>query len=307
MTKVLVTGGSGFVGKNLECFCPNWTFVSRKDANLLSLDETLYMFEREKPDIIIHLASVVGGLFYNTRNNIDIMEQNVLLNTNVIKACRKFNVTKGIFVLSTCIYPDNLAQTSSNDNPMTIDQIHNGPPHPSNQGYAISKRVLDIMCSMSNDTYGTHFIRLCPSNLYGPRDQFDKEKSHVVPALVRKIAEHKKGPNIIIQGSASTQRQFLYVGDLCHIIKKMVVDWDMYKPIVYNIAPKEVTIGELVSCILESNREKKDGLKISWTMDNIGQPRKTCKNDIKIPFTSLYSGINETVIYYNGLKKLDTV
>lgn len=306
MQKVLVTGGNGFVGKNLQEIRPDWIYISRKDANLVNFLEVCSIIEKVKPDAIVHLASSVGGLFYNISNNIDILEENQIINMNIMKACRKYNVTKGVFVLSTCIYPDSLCSIPGYV--MSESDIHNGLPHPSNIGYATSKRVLDISCDLHNKVLGTKFIRLVPSNLYGPHDHFDSEKSHVVPALIHKL--HTSTNQVIIHGVPDTRRQFLYVKDFCNIISDCmdnIIDDSLPENTIHNIVPKhENTIKELVECI-SSNINPCPSYIWSMNNDDVGQTKKTTIGKFEYNYTSLEKGIQETVDFYRKSKSIKSV
>jgi GDP-L-fucose synthase len=297
--KVLVTGGNGFVGKNLQKIRPDWVYISRKDADLTNFSELCNVFDKVKPDAIVHLASSVGGLFYNMSNNIEILEGNEIVNINIMKACRMYNVTRGIFILSTCIYPDRLC--TINDYVMTENDIHNGLPHHSNIGYATSKRVLDILCDLHNKIHGTKFLRLVPSNLYGPYDHFDSEKSHVVPALVTRI--HNAKSTVTIHGAPDTRRQFLYVKDFCNVISNCMDSINSIDTAnsIRNVVPKsENTIQQLVECIITSTNPQ---LQYTWTRkhSDIGQVKKTCSYNVDYDYTSLEKGIQETVEFYKEL------
>lgn len=306
--KVLVTGSNGFVGKNLKETTRDsldWNYITRSDADLTSLEETRRIFKKIQPDVIVHLASKVGGVFYNMENNIEMLEENTLINMNVLKCCREFNVKNGIFMLSTCIYPDNLA-SSSNKFPMKTNQIHDGLPHSSNIGYATSKRNMEIMCNLYNQQYGYNYMCLVPGNLYGEHDVFDENKSHVVPALIKKILEQKEETSdaLEINGSPKTRRQFVYVKDLVNIIYDLVLMFE-FKALsflndqhVFNITGCEYTLLELVECIQNESRKT----KIIWENSHTGQYQKNCVNSFEFKFTPLSTGISNTVAWYKGVR-----
>jgi GDP-L-fucose synthase len=170
--RVLVTGGSGLVGKAIEKHvnqlsasgndANHWYFASSKDADLCDFEQTKALFEREKPTHVVHLAAKVGGLFANLDGNIQFLRDNLAMNDNVIKLCHDYDVKNAIFCLSTCIFPAEV------ELPMTEDDIHKGSPHPSNQGYAHAKRILEVLVRLHRETYGHNWMCLIPTNVYGP-------------------------------------------------------------------------------------------------------------------------------------------
>ena len=146
MSKVIVTGGSGLVGngikdslseEDLETY--NWNFLSSKDCDLRNRDETMEYFRKERPNFVIHCAANVGGLFKNMKNNLKMFQDNLEMNRNVLAACADIKVEKLVSVLTTCIFPDKIESYPFNEN-----DLHKGPPHPSNEGYAYAKRLLEV-------------------------------------------------------------------------------------------------------------------------------------------------------------------
>jgi GDP-L-fucose synthase len=300
--KVLVTGSDGLVGMNLRQQLKNTEFKSiffssRKDTDLCDISQVFSLFERVKPDYVIHLASIVGGLFFNRENNEEILRKNDILNNNFLDACEKYNVKFGIFILSTCIFPDELA-VNSKKIPMNEDDIHKGLPHSSNIGYATSKRNVDIR--LNESTFKS--IRLIPSNLYGPFDLFDPVKSHVIPALIYKFNEQKeKGKDsLCLQGSKTSTRQFVYVKDLCRIIIDVLENRDKYTFDKLIVANDCVSIGEVVDKI-------RGNTSVTWSDTEVGQIDKVCKTKHhqyfeNFKFTPLDQGLHETIQYFTNLK-----
>ena len=166
--KILVTGGSGLVGKAIEEISTNYNydfiFISSKDCDLTNYEQTLLIFEKYKPQYVIHLAAYVGGLFKNMRHKVDMYEKNININNNVLKCCHDFKVKKLISCLSTCIFPDNTTY------PINEGMLHNGPPHHSNDAYAYAKRMLEIHSKSYQEQYNDNFICIIPTNIYGPND-----------------------------------------------------------------------------------------------------------------------------------------
>jgi GDP-L-fucose synthase len=195
---VLVTGGTGLVGKAIESIINSdenefkefkFVFVSSKDADLSDLTQTRSLFERTKPDYVIHLAAMVGGLFKNLRNNLDFLRVNLSINDNVLRMSHEFKVNKCVSCLSTCTFPDKTKY------PIDETMIHLGPPHDSNFGYSYAKRMIDILnkgydnfykYNTSEDQSRTLFTSIIPTNVYGPNDNFNFEDSHVIPGLIHK-------------------------------------------------------------------------------------------------------------------------
>ena len=208
--KILITGGTGMVGssfKNVDTE-HELVFVGSKDYNLTSRAETDKMLRDIRPDNIVHLAAKVGGVKGNTDFVNDFFNENIQMNTNVLESSHEHGIPKVISFLSTCVYPNEVTY------PLTEEQIHNGPPHKSNFGYAYAKRMADIHSRTMRQQYGHDYICAIPNNLYGPNDNFDLENGHVIPAIIRKIYEAKnKGPVPIFWGSGSPLREFTYSDD----------------------------------------------------------------------------------------------
>ena len=139
------------------------------------------MFERVKPSVVIHLAATVGGLFANMNDKVKFFEDNMAINHNVIKSSYLTGVQRLVCVLSTCIYPDVVEKY-----PIEEGSLHQGPPHSSNEGYAYAKRMCEVQCRLYNEQYGTDYICVVPTNLYGPNDSYTETTSHVVAALIRR-------------------------------------------------------------------------------------------------------------------------
>lgn len=238
MKKILVTGGSGMVGRFYKEIEPNAVFLSSKDCDLTDMNQVMETWKKYKPDVVIHLAARVGGIIDNINHPAEYYEQNVLMNTNVLIASRKFEVKRLIAILSTCIYPDTVLEY-----PMDETLLHEGPPTVTNFSYAYAKRSLAVHIDAYNQEYGTKYQYLIPCNLYGEYDKFG-ENSHFVAALIKKIykaRENKSSLNLF--GTGNPLRQFMYGGDLANVIK-YCLDNNIYDNI--NIATEEnYTIKEI--------------------------------------------------------------
>jgi len=269
--RILVTGGSGMIGKALQNHLEgNVFFLSSEQCNLLNFHETIDFFNLFEPDYVIHLAAKVGGIVANMNHMGDFYRENILINTNVLEASRIFNVKKVLSLLSTCIYPDNSQW------PLTEDQIHNGRPHQSNFAYAHAKRMLDVQSRAYRKQYGCNFITAVPNNLFGKHDNFDLENSHVIPAMIRKTYEAKMNKkDVILWGTGLPLREFTYSEDLAKILIFLLEEYNDPEPI--NIgSTNEISIGEvacLIATMLNFNGE------IIWdTSRPDGQYRKPSDN-----------------------------
>jgi GDP-L-fucose synthase len=201
---VLVTGGTGLVGKAIETVINDdkakgvvsssevWYFASSKDADLRDRASIRALFERVKPTHVIHLAAMVGGLFRNLRYKVEFYRENVLINDNVMECCREFQVQKLVSCLSTCIFPDKTTY------PIDETMIHNGPPHTSNEGYAYAKRMIDVMNRCYREEYNCNYTSIIPTNIFGPFDNFSIEDGHVIPGLIHKCYLAKKNSTYYI-------------------------------------------------------------------------------------------------------------
>lgn len=229
---ILVTGGSGQVGKELQQILPEATYISSKEYNLTSEKSIRDLFTFSNFDTIIHLAAKVGGIIDNINNPADYYSDNVLMNTLMVDYAADYDVRRFIGVLSTCAYPDVV-----DSYPMEEDMLHKGPPTPTNFSYGISKRAMAVHIDAVNKQYNKDYCYVTPCNLYGVYDKFD-ERSHFVAALVKKIYEaNKAGKNkITLFGSGKPLRQFMNARDLAAILKRMV-DGDITES--FNIASKD--------------------------------------------------------------------
>jgi len=214
--KLFVAGGqSGLVGtaivRNLKSKgCTNILTRSRSEVNLLNMAEVKSFFSKEKPEYVFLAAAKVGGILANSTQKADFIYDNLQIQNNVIYCAWKYNVTKLIFLGSSCIYPKLAKQ------PIKEEYFMTGPLEPTNDAYAVAKIAGIKMCQSFNDQYGTNFISVMPTNLYGPNDNFDLTEAHVLPAMIRKFhtAKVKKHKEVVLWGDGSPRREFLYVDDM---------------------------------------------------------------------------------------------
>ena len=299
--KILVTGGSGLVGsaiKKISSNYPNYKFIffSSKDYDLTQYSQTRLMLYETKPDCIIHLAANVGGLYKNMNKKVEIFEDNLSINFNIVKCANELKIKKLIACLSTCIFPDKTSY------PIDENMLHNGPPHISNEGYAFSKRMLEVHIRKYREQYNRDYICITPCNIYGPNDNFNLEDSHVIPGLIHQCYNAKiENKEFIVKGDGSPLRQFIFNEDLAILILDLLKKKLNQSNII--ISPeKEISIKEVALIIKESFNLKKNII-----FDNKysnGQYKKTVsnKNLLKLVpefrFTDLGYGIRETVSWF---------
>jgi len=306
MTKVLVTGGTGLYGKAIEAVIKEdetakneeWVFLSSKDGDLIDRAAVEKIFETHKPTHCIHLAAKVGGLFHNMRKKVDFYRDNTIINDNVMECCRIYGVQKLVSCLSTCIFPDKT--------PYPIDEtmVHNGPPHTSNMGYSVAKRMIDVMNHCYKDQYGKDWTSVIPTNIYGPHDNFAIEDGHVIPGLIHKCYMAKRdGTDFVIWGSGSPLRQFIFSTDLAFLTLWTLRNYDSIDPIILSVDEEaEVSIKEVAEMIAEAMDFK--GNLVCDTTKADGQHKKTASNkklrsflpDYK--FTPIKDGIRESVEWF---------
>jgi GDP-L-fucose synthase len=214
-SKIYVAGHRGLVGsaivKNLESKgYTNLLYRTHQELDLLDQEAVASFFEEENPEYVILAAAKVGGIVANNTYRADFIYENLAIQNNIIHQSYLNNVEKLLFLGSTCIYPKDAPQ------PMKEDSLLTSPLEYTNEPYAIAKIAGIKMCESYNLQYGTNFISVMPTNLYGPNDNFDLETSHVLPALLRKMHEAKLSnePEVEIWGSGKPRREFLYSEDM---------------------------------------------------------------------------------------------
>ncbi len=299
--RILVTGGTGMVGKALQAYArenKRYVFVGSKDADLTDLTSTKALFDRVRPDAVIHLASVVGGLFYNIKNNAQMLDLNTRININVARCSVEAGVRKVIMVNSTCAFP-----AESPVYPLTEQDLHHGPVHASNEGYGASKRIAEIVGRLYSESTPTKFVTVYPCNLYGPGDNFDTQSCHVLSGLLVKAHESMvSNTDMVVWGSGNPLRQFLYVEDLVRLLVMVLEQFNGSSMILCPNKDDEITINNLAIkiCSVIGNRQnitndltKSDGLF-----------KKTVSNAILsqtfpyFQYTSLDEGIRKIYDWY---------
>lgn len=303
MTKILITGGTGLVGNGLKNIIneTKYTtlFMSSKHCNLENENETINYFQEMKPDIVIHLAACVGGLFKNMTQKVKMLESNVKINMNVLKASHLSNVKKVISCLSTCVFPDKVSY------PINETMLHNGPPHSSNDAYAYAKRLLEIQSKAYQEQYNKDFICIIPTNIYGPHDNFSLTDGHVIPSLIHRCYIAKKNnENFVVKGSGKPLRQFIHSYDLAKLIMIVIEKYNERDSIILSVDEKqEVSIKDVATYIAKAfDYENKI---IFDTKFSDGQYKKTADNSkimklTKFEFIPIEKGIYETVKWFQN-------
>jgi len=244
MNKILITGADGLVGNAIKLIHPKNTFyATRSDADLTNFMETKMLFKWVKPTEVIHLAAEVGGLGGNIMHSGEYFRNNVMVNINVLECARLSGVKKLISFMSTCVFPEKTTY------PLNENNIHNGPPHPSNFGYAYAKRMLDIQSSVYRKEWGCNYIVAIPTNIYGPNDNWSLKDGHVIPSLIHKIYLAKKdGKPLVVWGTGKPLREFIFSKDVAKLSLWALRKYNEETPIIFS-GGQEISIKDLVNTI----------------------------------------------------------
>ena len=300
--RVTVTGGAGFLGRRvvariLELGCRD-VFVPRsKEYDLRELEAVVRLFQDAQPDMVIHLAAVVGGIEANSKNPGTFFYDNAVMGIQLIEQSRRHGLEKFVCVGTVCSYPKFTPV------PFQESELWNGYPEETNAPYGLAKKMLLVQLQAYRQQYGFNGIYLIPVNLYGPGDNFDPESSHVIPALIKKFADAKRDGTgeIVAWGTGQASREFLYVDDAAEGIILAAEHYDGPDPINLG-SSAEITIRELTSLIQELSGFEG---KVVWdTTKPDGQPRR--KLDISLAAeqlgfnisTPFRDGLGETITWY---------
>jgi GDP-L-fucose synthase len=300
--RILVTGGGGFLGSHLklalrEAGARHVFTPRRREFDLTQGDDIQRLFESVQPQVLIHAAAVVGGIGANMAEPGRFFYENAIMGVQLIEAARKYSVEKTVVLGTICAYPKFTPV------PFCENELWNGYPEETNAPYGIAKKALLVQCQSYRQQYGMNAIFLLPVNLYGPRDNFDLESSHVIPALVRKCLEARAAGNseIVLWGDGSPTREFLYVADAAKGIVVATQEYDKAEPVNLG-SGHEISIRDLAEMIARLTGFKGS---VRWDASKPnGQPRRCLdvrRAEREFGFratTSLERGLEETIRWY---------
>ena len=300
--KVVVTGGAGFLGsfvveKLRQRGCREIVVPRSKDYNLVEMEMVKRLYKDSQPDMVIHLAARVGGIGANQANPGKFFYDNLMMGAQLMEIGRQVGLKKFIATATICAYPKFTPV------PFKEENLWNGYPEEINAPYGLAKKTLLVQSQAYRQQYGFNSVVLFPVNLYGPRDNFDLETSHVIPALIKKCLKGKVDaePSITVWGTGTPTREFLYVEDAAEGILLAAEYYDKSEPVNLG-AGFEISIHDLVDLIV-----KLTGFsgKIVWdTSKPDGQPRRcldTARAFKEFGFkakTSFEDGLRKTIEWY---------
>jgi GDP-L-fucose synthase len=271
--RVMVTGGSGFLGRHVVAAlerhgCRDVVVVRKAQHDLTHEPDVVRLFEDARPDIVVHLAAVVGGIGANRESPGRFFYQNVMMGVLMMERARLAGVGKFVGVGTICAYPKDAPV------PFRERDLWNGYPEETNAPYGIAKKMLLVQGQAYRQEYGFNAIHLLPVNLYGPHDNFDPSSSHVIPALVRKCLEaiEAGAEEVVCWGTGNATREFLYVEDCAEAIVLAAEQYDRPEPVNLG-AGFEISIRDLAELIAELTGFS--GRLVFDTTKPDGQPRRS--------------------------------
>jgi GDP-L-fucose synthase len=260
-SKIYVAGHRGLVGSAIvrqlhARGCKNLILQTRAELDLLNQAAVRVFFEEQQPEIVVLAAARVGGILANSMYPAEFIYENLMIQANIIHWSWKTGVRRLLFLGSSCIFPRLAPQ------PLKEEYLLSGPLEPTNEAYAVAKIAGIKMCESYNRQFGTGYLSVMPTNLYGPEDSFDLEKSHVLPALIRKFheAQEKKRQEVVVWGTGKPRRELLHVDDMADACLTLLeLPETPYRELIDNLQPclvnigtgKDITIGELALLVQE--------------------------------------------------------
>jgi GDP-L-fucose synthase len=299
--KVLVTGGSGFLGSHvverLRADGVDPFVALHEDYDLTKSHDAHRLFSAAQPELVFHLAAEVGGIGANLASPGRFWYANMLMGAHVLEESRKARVDKLVLVGTVCSYPKETRV------PFREEDLWNGYPEETNAPYGVAKRALSVGAQAYRDQYALNTIFLLPVNLYGPRDDFNPETSHVIPALIRKMVDAKERgeESVVLWGDGSPTREFLYVEDCADALWLAAQRYEGSDPVNLGTG-EEISIADLTTLVAAA--VEYDGSVIWDTSKPNGQPRRkldTSRAAERFGFeakTSLHAGLDRTVAWF---------
>ena len=299
---ILVTGGAGFLGYEVvrqlqEKGCRRIIVPRQREYDLTRDDQIRRLLEQVSPDLVIHLAAVVGGIGANRLHPGEFFYKNLIMGVQLMEMSRRFGVSKFVAIGTICAYPKFTPV------PFKEDDLWNGYPEETNAPYGLAKKMMLVQSQAYRQEYGFNSIFLLPVNLYGPRDNFGLESSHVIPALISKCleAKHRGNSEIEVWGTGEVTREFLYVSDAAEGILLAAEHYNKSEPVNLGVG-QEIRIKDLVDLIVELTGFHGQ-IRFNPSYPN-GQPRRcldSSRAEREFGFratTSLRDGLMTTIDWY---------
>ena len=298
---VLVTGSGGVIGKAVRRLASEYPgyryeFATSASADLTSADACRDLFDRVKPDWVLHLAALSGGIGLTKAHPARVLRDNVLMNINVLECARAHSVKKTVMTLSSGMYPPEAPM------PLAEDSIHNGPAHPSNYSYSYAKRLVEPLIHSYRAEFGMNVIGLIPNGVFGEGDNFSTEDSTLVAALIRRFYEGRNGTDpLIVWGDGSPLREFTYADDMARVYMWCLENYDQAQ--ILNVGTtEERSVKDIALLIGNALGIATSRLSFDTTKPS-GVPRKTTDNSrfVKLSgfeYTPFEVGLRRTVQWY---------